>query len=81
MVELTGVEPVSKNSLTFGILQFIALYDKTADRTVHESSAESACELSGSPYRHQNHLIRFDYTIRAERLIHGPGAANASSVN
>ena len=41
MVELTGVEPVSKNSSTFEHLQFSATVYKTAECTVRKTSAES----------------------------------------
>ena len=64
VVELRGVEPLSKKRPTFRNLQFIPLLDKTADMTVSEPSAESACQLSGSSYRLWIHLIRFSYAVR-----------------
>ena len=56
-MELTGVEPVSKNSPTFRRLQFISLLDKTVTMTMSEPVTESACELSGSSYMLRVHLI------------------------
>ena len=43
IVEMRGVEPLSKSSPTFKRLQFSSLLGKTADMTVSEPSAESAC--------------------------------------
>ena len=45
MVEMRGVEPLSKSSPTFRHLQFSSPLDKTAELTVNRPSAESACEF------------------------------------
>lgn len=41
LVELTGVEPVSKNCLPFGHLQFSAAVYKTTECTARKTSVES----------------------------------------
>ncbi len=75
VVELRGIEPLSKNSPTFRRLQFILLLNKTISMTASERLIEFACQLSGSPYRLQDHLIRLNYTADAKRRMHLPGAA------
>ena len=57
MVELTGVEPVSKSCPTSERLQFRSLLDKTVYMRVNHPYTEFTCELSGSSYRLRNHLI------------------------
>jgi hypothetical protein len=57
---------------TFRRLQFSLLWDKTADMTVSEPSAEFACHFFGITLQASGSPYPFTYAVCVKRQIHGP---------
>ena len=74
IVEMRGVEPLSKSSPTFRRLQFISLSDKTADTTMSEQSAEFSCILFGFRLQESGSPYPFTYAACIKRRIYRPGS-------
>ena len=65
-VELTGVEPVSKSSPTFKLLQFSSLLDKTTNKSVNTHSLNLSIHFHAFPIDIRNALSTWSWHTRCE---------------
>ncbi len=63
LVELRGVEPLSKNCPTFRRLQFSLLLGKTAHMRADYPCTEFACKIVGIRSQAELHRIHLDYAV------------------
>ena len=66
LVELTGVEPVSKSSPTFKLLQFSSLLDKTTNKSVNTHSLNLSIHFHAFPIDIRNTLSTWSWHTRCE---------------